>query len=131
MLVHYYYLDRRLPADTARLFDPIGTPRLPVVNWAGVGALFSGIFATWLFMYGLLPATQGPIAVAMGGLDLSWLAGGLTSAAVYAAFGPRIHRRFLVDNALTAATKTAGTDKTGAAGTAEAPARSTSAPTSL
>lgn len=94
MLVHYYLLDRRLPAATDRLFDPVGTPRLPGVNWAGVGALASGIFATWLFMYGLLPATQGPIAVAMHGLDLSWLAGGLTSAAVYAAFGRSIHQRY-------------------------------------
>ncbi|NKX51310.1 cytosine permease, partial [Arthrobacter deserti] len=42
----------------------------------------------------LLPATQGPIAVAMHGLDLSWLAGGLTSAAVYAAFGRSIHQRY-------------------------------------
>jgi toxin CptA len=94
MLVHYYVIDRRLPAGTDRLFDPIGTPRLPVVNWAGIGALASGIVATWLFMYGILPATQGPIAVAMHGLDLSWLAGGLTSAAVYAVFGSRIHQRY-------------------------------------
>jgi toxin CptA len=64
------------------------------VNWAGVTALFAGIFATWLFMYGILPATQGPIAVAMGGLDLSWLAGGLTSATVYAILGPRILKRY-------------------------------------
>jgi toxin CptA len=95
MLVHYYYVDRRRPADTGRLFDPIGTPRLPVLNWAGIGALLAGICATWLFMYGLLPATQGPFAVALNGLDLSWLAGGLTSAAIYAIFGPGIHRRYL------------------------------------
>ena len=94
MLVHYYGIERRHPQDPARLFDPIGTHRLPVVNWAGVTALFAGIFATWLFMYGILPATQGPIAVAMGGLDLSWLAGGLTSATVYSILGPRIHRRY-------------------------------------
>lgn len=103
MLVHYYYLDRRQPADPSRLFDPIGTARLPVINWAGITALAAGIFTTWLFMYGLLPATQGPIAVAMGGLDLSWLAGGLTSAAVYGALGPRIHRKFLVDASITTA----------------------------
>ena len=94
MLVHYYGIERRHPQDPTRLFDPIGTHRLPVVNWAGVTALFAGIFATWLFMYGILPATQGPIAVAMGGLDLSWLAGGLTSATAYAILGPRVHRRY-------------------------------------
>jgi toxin CptA len=94
MLVHYYLFERQLPTGTDRLFDPVGTPRLPVSNWAGIGALASGIFATWLFMYGLLPATQGPIALAMNGLDLSWLAGGITSAAVYTVFGRRIHQRY-------------------------------------
>jgi toxin CptA len=38
---------------------------------------------------------QGPIAVALGGWDLSWLAGGLTSAAVYAVLGPRLHRPYI------------------------------------
>ncbi len=71
-----------------RLFDPVGTPRLADVNWAGFTAFFAGIVATWLFMYGLIPAFQGPVAVAMGGVDLSWLAGGLTSALVYALLGP-------------------------------------------
>lgn len=46
-------------------------------------------------MYGLVPAMQGPIAVALGGWDLSWLAGGLSSAASYAILGPRVHRKFL------------------------------------
>ncbi|MGH3438632.1 MAG: purine-cytosine permease family protein, partial [Sciscionella sp.] len=32
MLVHYYWLERRSTA-TARLFDPVGTRRLPDVNW--------------------------------------------------------------------------------------------------
>jgi toxin CptA len=38
---------------------------------------------------------QGPIAVALGGWDLSWLAGGLTSAGVYAILGPRAHIRYV------------------------------------
>jgi toxin CptA len=38
---------------------------------------------------------QGPIAVALGGWDLSWLAGGLASATSYAIMGPRVHRKFL------------------------------------
>ncbi|HEX7203135.1 MAG TPA: cytosine permease, partial [Arthrobacter sp.] len=46
-------------------------------------------------MYGLIPVMQGPIAVALGGWDLSWLAGGLTSAAVYAVLGPRAHVRYI------------------------------------
>lgn len=47
-------------------------------------------------MYGLIPVMQGPIAVALGGWDLSWLAGGLTSAAAYAILGPRAHRKFIL-----------------------------------
>src|SRR3954470_8678194 len=87
MLVHYYRVERgRIRVD--RLFDPVRTSRLPDVNWAGYAAFFAGILATWLFMYGLIPFFQGPIAVAMGGVDLSWLAGGLVSAGVYAVLGP-------------------------------------------
>lgn len=87
MLVHYYAIERgNVRVD--RLFDEVGTRRLLDVNWAGYTAFLTGIFATWLFMQGLVPALQGPISTAMGGVDLSWLAGGLTSAAVYAALGP-------------------------------------------
>ncbi|MBP2216942.1 cytosine permease [Arthrobacter sp. CAN_C5] len=93
MLVHFYYLERRRPLGTERLFDPAGSTKVPAINWAGMIALASGLVATWLFMYGLLPATQGPVAKAMGGLDLSWLAGGLTSATVYAVLGSRVHNR--------------------------------------
>ncbi|MEW1948648.1 cytosine permease [Pseudarthrobacter sp902506025] len=95
MLVHYFWLEKRWPGGTDRLFDGVGTKRLPGVNWAGVISLLAGIFATWLFMYGLIPIMQGPIAVALGGWDLSWLAGGLTSAGVYAILGPRQHIRYL------------------------------------
>ncbi len=48
-------------------------------------ALAVGIFFTWLFMYGMVPVMQGPIATALGGIDLSWLAGGLTAGTLYAA----------------------------------------------
>ena len=95
MLVHYFWIEKRWPGDASRLFDAVGTKRLPGVNWAGIVSLLIGIFATWLFMYGLVPAMQGPIAVALGGWDLSWLAGGLSSAASYAVLGPRMHRKFL------------------------------------
>ncbi|VXB85278.1 Cytosine/purine/uracil/thiamine/allantoin permease family protein [Arthrobacter sp. 9V] len=96
MLVHYFWLEKRWPAKVDRLFDPVGTHRLPVINWAGIVSLLVGIFSTWLFMYGLVPAMQGPVAVALGGWDLSWLAGGLTSAASYAILGPRAHKKYLL-----------------------------------
>ena len=95
MLVHYFWVDKRSPVAVDRLFDPVGTRRLPAFNWAGITALLVGILATWLFMYGVLPIMQGPIATAMGGIDLSWLAGGLVAAAVYGALGPMVHARYL------------------------------------
>src|SRR6476659_9019824 len=95
MLVHYFWIEKRWPGDPSRLFDAVGTKRLPGVNPAGVASLLIGIFATWLFMYGLVPAMQGPIAVALGEWDLSWLAGGLASAGCYALLGPVYHRRHL------------------------------------
>jgi NCS1 nucleoside transporter family len=105
MLVHYYRVERgRMRVD--RLFDPVGTTRLPNVNWAGYVAFFAGIVATWLFMYGLTPALQGPIANAMGGVDLSWLAGGLTSAAVYAVLGPVVEAKYQAANAADPAAAT-------------------------
>lgn len=128
MLVHYFYIDKRWPGDPGRLFDAVGTKRLPSVNPAGVASLLIGIFATWLFMYGLVPAMQGPIAVALGGRDLSWLAGGLSSAAAYALMGPRFHRKFLHLTSADATTvpAPAATPEVAAIGTAHVPAVSAS-----
>ena len=53
-----------------------------------------GIFSTWLFMYGLTPALQGSAAVALGGVDLSWLAGSLAAALCYAVLGRAVNARF-------------------------------------
>ncbi len=96
MLVHFYRIE---PGSDRvhRLVDRVGSDRLPDVNGAAMVAFGSGVVCTWLFLYGALPAFQGPIATAMGGVDLSWLAGGLVSAGLYAALGPRAHRRFLGD----------------------------------
>ena len=46
-------------------------------------ALALGVTATWMFMYGMLPALQGPVAVALGGIDLSWLAGAVVAGTSY------------------------------------------------
>ena len=96
MLVHYFWIERG-EVRVDRLFDPVGTRRLPNVNWAGYTAFGLGIVATWLFMYGLIPFFQGPVAVAMNGVDLSWLAGGLTSACVYAVLGPIAATRYAAE----------------------------------
>ena len=93
MLVHYFRFERG-DLDTARLFDPVGTSRLPDVNWAAMVAFVVGIFFTWLFLYGLTPALQGYAAVAMGGVDLSWLAGSLAAALCYSVLGRSVNARF-------------------------------------
>lgn len=97
MLVHYYFFDRRHPVAPDRLFDPVGTARLPDINWAGILGLLGGIFATWLFMHQSLDLMQGPLANSLGGIDLSWLAGLVVSAVIYAVFGSRTHRKYAVD----------------------------------
>lgn len=92
MLVHYYWLMRGRELPVNAMFEPPGTTRLVAVNWAGIVAFACGITMTWLFMYGGVAAFQGPIARAMGGVDLSWLAGGVTSGLLYAALGPLVER---------------------------------------
>lgn len=94
MLVHFFALERD-SSRTDRLFAPVGSDLLPDVNWAALVAFGAGVVSTWLFMHGVLEVFQGPIAGAMGGIDLSWLAGGLVSAGLYAVLGPRVHRRHL------------------------------------
>lgn len=105
MLVHYYRLERQM-SSVDRLFDPVGGSRLPDVNWAGYIAFFAGIVMTWLFMYGGTPLLQGTISQHMHGIDLSWLAGGVTSAVLYAVLGPLAIRRYApaMDSGSAAAT---------------------------
>lgn len=82
MAVHYFVLDRRTTDFTA-LCDPVGSNRLRDVNWRGLTAFGLGIAASWSFMYGIVPVFQGPLSRALGGLDLSWLAGMAVAATSY------------------------------------------------
>lgn len=84
MLVHWFFVARQ-QVDPAALFAPASEGALPMVRPTALVSLAVGIVFTWLFMYGMLPVLQGPIANAMGGVDLSWLAGGLTAGLTYAA----------------------------------------------
>ncbi|MGI8577180.1 MAG: purine-cytosine permease family protein [Nocardioidaceae bacterium] len=93
MLVHYYGLHRH-ETNVERLFDPARASRVPDVNWAGFIAFFGGIVMTWLFMFGSTPLLHGAVSTALHGVDLSWLAGGVTSAVLYAVLGPLAEKRF-------------------------------------
>jgi len=65
------------------LYQPPHESRVGDVNWAAIISLLVGLVMTWLFLYGLVTPLQGPIARALNGLDLSWLAGMLTGGLLY------------------------------------------------
>jgi toxin CptA len=91
--VHYFVFERRHKDYSYLFLDPKSTA-LKAVNPSAFIAFFAGLFMTWMFMYGAIPAFQGPIATAMGGVDLSWLAGTVTSSVIYFALGyPRFRKR--------------------------------------
>ncbi|EWT07217.1 thiamine permease [Intrasporangium chromatireducens Q5-1] len=93
MVVHYFGFERR-HKDFGYLFLNPRDTRLKSVNVSALVAFVAGLVMTWMFMYGSLPIFQGPVATAMGGVDLSWLAGTLTSGLVYFALGyPRFRAR--------------------------------------
>lgn len=66
--------------DVAALYRPSG---LPAVYWPGLISLAAGMAAAWSCQYGLVPAMQGPLAQAMGGVDLSPIAGLLVAGVLY------------------------------------------------
>lgn len=59
------------------------------VNRIGLISLGLGILAGWSWQYGLVPAMQGPIAVALGNSDFSWLSGALVAGGLYLALTRR------------------------------------------
>ncbi|MFD1212568.1 purine-cytosine permease family protein [Arthrobacter sp. GCM10027362] len=93
MAVHYFVFERR-HKDFSYLFRSPRDTKLKAVNSSAFIAFFAGIAMTWLCMYGAVPIFQGPIAVAAGGVDFSWLAGAATSALLYFVLGyPRFRSR--------------------------------------
>ncbi len=82
MLVHYYVI-RREDIDVDALYQPPRESRVGDVNLSAMASLLVGLVVTWMFLYGLVAPLQGPIARALNGLDLSWLAGMLTAGVLY------------------------------------------------
>ncbi|WP_051579608.1 purine-cytosine permease family protein [Pseudonocardia acaciae] len=82
MLIHYYWRARRR-VDVEALFDPPGRGRIPDVSWPALVAFVLGMVATWSCEYGIPTFLQGPVAVAAGGVDMSWLAGSVAAAVAY------------------------------------------------
>lgn len=89
VLLSYYRVQRRR-VDVPALFDePGASARLVDVSWPAILAFVVGVVATWSAEYGIPSYLQGPLARAMGGVDLSWLVGSVVAGAVYLLLRPR------------------------------------------
>ena len=77
-----YYLVRQGRVNIAEIYSDNPAHRYGV-NWAGMIAFVLGLIASWLLLMGSLPALQGPIALGLGGIDLTWLAGFAVSGVSY------------------------------------------------
>jgi NCS1 family nucleobase:cation symporter-1 len=82
MLLHFYGV-RKGNIDVPSLFQPPKHGTLPDVSWAAIIAFVLGIVATWSFEYGIPSWLQGPGAIALGGIDLSWLTGSIVAGLAY------------------------------------------------
>ncbi|MEV5574729.1 cytosine permease [Spirillospora sp. NPDC052269] len=82
MAVHFYVVKRQ-NVDIQALYDPPGSSRLGDIRWDAVVSFLLGALATWTFQYGIPEALQGPGAKALGGIDLSWLAGVVVAGGLY------------------------------------------------
>lgn len=70
-----FFLVRRGRIDIAALYRHHTDSECGDVNGYGASALALGVTAAWLFQVSSIESLQGPLAMALGGLDLSWLAG--------------------------------------------------------
>lgn len=91
MLVHYYLFERN-SRTFGHLFDEVGSRRLPDFNWRAYAAFAAGVLFTWLFLNGMVPVLQGFASRALGGLDISWLAGGTAAGLTYFLLARKSHR---------------------------------------
>jgi len=78
-----FFLIRRGQVDVSVLYGPPQNNPCGDINWRGIASLAVGVLAAWLFQVGTIKALQGPLAMALGGVDLSWLAGLLVGGGSY------------------------------------------------
>ncbi|OAN33018.1 cytosine permease [Mycolicibacterium iranicum] len=89
MLVDYFAV-RRGRLDVSSLYLPSGSSPYGKFNSAGLISLAAGIAAGWSWQFGLVPAMQGPLAVASGNTDFSWLSGSLVAGVLYFGLARRV-----------------------------------------
>lgn len=80
MLVHFFIIERSR-SDFSSVLNEKGKEGVPLVRWQTMIAFFAGLAMCWAMSYGTL--FQGPIATAMGDVDLSWLGGMAASGLAY------------------------------------------------
>jgi NCS1 nucleoside transporter family len=98
-----FFLVRRGRINVAALYSHHTVSECGDVKWSGIAALALGVIAAWLFQVGSIKSLQGPIAMALGGIDLSWLAGLAVAGGSYYLFhlarpGARSQQASLADN---------------------------------
>jgi NCS1 nucleoside transporter family len=101
-----FYLVRRGRIDVAALYQ--APDRNGGVNWAGLVAFAIGLVAAWAFQMGTIAAMQGPLALATGGVDLSWLTGMGVAGASYLMLHRLFGRPFASGNHLRSADAKSG-----------------------
>ena len=82
MLIHFYGV-KKGNIDVDALFQAPRSGKLADVSWPAIIAFVLGIVATWSFEYAVPTWLQGPAAIALGGIDLSWLAGSIVAGLAY------------------------------------------------
>jgi toxin CptA len=82
MLIHFFGV-KKGSIDVDSLFTPPKTGPLPDIAWPAIIAFVLGIVATWSFEYAVPSFLQGPGAIALGGIDLSWLSGSIVAGLAY------------------------------------------------
>ncbi|WCB96723.1 hypothetical protein DSM104299_05489 [Baekduia alba] len=92
LLVEFFAV-RRGRVDVAELYRDETRARHGDVNVGALVALALGLVAGWAWQYGLVTAMQGPVAVAVGNSDFSWLTGGGVAALAYWLLVARTDRR--------------------------------------
>lgn len=79
-----FFVIRRGRVDVDALYRHHSVSECGDIKWSGMAALALGVIGAWLFQVGSIESMQGPIAMALGGIDLSWLAGLVVGGATYA-----------------------------------------------
>ncbi|HEY5221688.1 MAG TPA: cytosine permease [Microbacteriaceae bacterium] len=82
MLIHFYGV-KKGNIDVPALFEPPRSKAIPDISWPAIIAFVLGIIATWNFEYAVPTWLQGFGATALGGIDLSWLAGAVVAGLAY------------------------------------------------